>query len=357
MNDFKTYPLPFQVYVESIYRIASIEFYASKQELYTAYEVHYVRDLNKESGYLLYCRKKDRSFDLYMEKNLVIPLEKVSQMKDNLVEIFPITFKHILFEIREEQLFLSFQFVDKRNLMHSVELVEGTTQKTHPIDMLSSFGNTLQKPTFFPLFYLYDFDFLRKRKARIKIEIGEKRYKSKGAIPGMFKDGKKRQWIRYAKSTQMIELFGSSYSRLVEEPVTNLQIRKNPVTYCFSNEAEFCLEKIEIDSNPQGTNIVFDPAIPNIKKWKEQELDGIICITGAHQAGVLSGEYKLTKEEDTVHFHLQFVNGYKKSKKTLLDRTLFQKNATFSSWPKSYQYISKIDVKTMDVESKWIRNK
>src|SRR5690554_3072040 len=113
MNDFKTYPLPFQVYVESIYRIASIEFYASKQELYTAYEVHYVRDLNKESGYLLYCRKKDRSFDLYMEKNLVIPLEKVSQMKDNLVEIFPITFKHILFEIREEQLFLSFQFVDK----------------------------------------------------------------------------------------------------------------------------------------------------------------------------------------------------------------------------------------------------
>lgn len=348
-----TYPLPFQVYVESIYRLASIEFHPKRQEIYRAYEVHYVHDLNGVKGYLLYCRKKDGYFDLYMQNHLEVPLEKVKEIKEGILDVYPIEFDHILFEVREEQLFLSFQFLDKWNRVHSVELVEGTEQKTRPMDMLSPIGNKLREPTFFPLFFLYDFDFLRKRKARIKIEINHETFRSKDAIPTLFKDGTKRQLIKYAKSTQMIELFISSYTSLEEETMEDLKVVKNQVTYHFINDDTPELEKIEINSNPQGTNIVFHPAIPNIMNWNKTSLVGTICITGAHNAGRIEGEYRLKKTDKKVHLFIHLSKGYLKDKNTLLERLIFQKNASFSTWPKRYCYNSTIDLDTKRIYSKW----
>ena len=350
------YPLFLNIRLQPVFRLAIIEL--QHKSNYISYEVQYVHDSQDNSGYRLLCYHKDGHVDLY-EQDHLIKEESVSMdmVEKGLGAYIQTSFSHVVFDIRDELLYISFSFVDQYHQTHTIDIAEGTTRKTRPFDLLAPLGESFKEPTYLPVFFLYDFDFLRKRKSKVRICIDNKKMKIKNFIYPVPKDAQWRYYTRFAKSAQIVEFLSTSQKEIIDVTVADDAYETKYLRYSFlRKENGVALERIDVKTNPAGTSILFTPALPHLATLKNDErIHGTFDIQGAKQAGSIQGCYHIRKKNNRVQFEVTPKDGYKGVANRAFTKMIFQENSVFCKWPKTYHYESIIDLETKKIHSFWNR--
>ena len=112
--------------------------------------------------------RNDRSVDVYDDMSLNLGVNERFNVVENGLH------KHVQTKINNVQLckvdnnqIVSFEFVDIQDRKISVYIEEKSKRKSKAMNLLAPIGVGSKAPDFLPVFFMYDFDFIRKRKSII----------------------------------------------------------------------------------------------------------------------------------------------------------------------------------------------
>lgn len=341
--------LPVKVKYCPIKKLALIPFENKPDKLYKCLELQYFDSAISGVGYRIVAYRNDNYLDVYDDDSLVYDKEEKFNVAENgLNKHIQTTLKNTKFQTEDGKLTLSFTFNDIENREISFFIKEELNSKTKPMNLLAPVGFGAKKPDFMPLFFLYDFDFIRKKDTIVKCKIDNIDVEiDTFPIPMNFQ---RRYFTRYSEKCELIEFINTDYSKLEEVNLDNkLVFQKNNVAYRF--EKENALKEILIMSKEYETIIKFTPPL-NIT----ENMSGKFNIESKSISGHINGEFCINRKEDVVELNLRATDGWVPVTNSLMTKILFSKNSIFCRWTRNYYFKEVINLKTMEIEGDWINN-
>jgi hypothetical protein len=249
--------------------------------------------------------------------------------------------------------FIEFEFKDIRDRIISVYIRENSSRNSRPINMLAPIGADTDKPNYLPLFFLYDFDFVRRAKTEIIITIDGKRVKvDKFPFPTP-KDMQLRFYTRYSLDTQLIEFNNTEdedYGAIDVFEDGVLEIDNNIYKYVVGDSTS--LKSIHFISDNRDIKMTFNPVI-GIGIDKDFDSTGIFEIHPDKRMGVFKGRYKVSNLTGVYKLQLDFDCGWEAVPNSMLTKILFKPSSIFCSWPKQYSYNFEFYMHTRNISKNW----
>ncbi len=347
--------IPFEFKYSPVKKLALVNFEKNPDSLYNALELQYLDDKVYGEGYRVIAYRCDGFVDVYDDIALKHNAdEDFNVAGKGLGEKNKVLFKDTVFEIENGNLSLSFSFIDKERREIAVKILEKTSKTTKNIDLLAPVGYSSENPSFLPLYFLYDFDFVRKAKTDVEITIGGKKIAPDSFPVPVPKDFQYRFYARYTTNCLMVEMANASNTLLKEHliPDENI-IVYNSTEYHYSGDI---LMKMELNYPYHFLSLEFENGFPNMKTMYDGEIytDKFKIIPGG-EVGFISGTYSLARNGDNIRLELSPSDGWSPVTKSLLTKMMLGKKSIFRIWPKTYRYVQKIDLTTLESESFWER--
>ncbi|MDF2859348.1 MAG: hypothetical protein K0Q87_5199, partial [Neobacillus sp.] len=202
--------LPFEVKAQPLTKLALINFEKNPDSIYKGLELQYVDGDSMGKGYRVIAYRNDKFVDVYDEETIKFhPDEKFDVTQKGLKKHVQRQFENTHFDKQNGNVHISFTFLDYDNRKIEVDITERTKKKSNPINLLAPIGVSSEKPTYLPVFFLYDFDFVRRRKTDVKVLIDGKSLK---LDPFPFPVTMNLQWrlyTRYSLDSQIVEFLNS----------------------------------------------------------------------------------------------------------------------------------------------------
>jgi len=172
MKKGKAY-VPFRFRLSPIKKMAMIHFHKNPDSEYEAFELHYINGEPYGEGFRVLAWRTDGYRDSYVQDTLTISEQEeiLSIGGKGLKERYTVEFDEGYFEHANGQLDAGFVFNDKLGRRIVLYVDERVDKDTKPLTWLPSVGNHIQEPHSMPLFFLYNFDFARKRDTEIFLSI------------------------------------------------------------------------------------------------------------------------------------------------------------------------------------------
>lgn len=164
--------LPMTVERKNITQLTLINFEEDPEKVYRALELQHLE--NKDSaGWRVLAYRKDGYLDVYDDKTLPADPEEDFQVAGKgAKEHVNTPMANLRFEKDErENVHISFSFEDVEGRSIHVAIEEGINKSSTPFNLLAPIGLGSEKPDYFPLFWLYDFNFIRTKDLRFEISI------------------------------------------------------------------------------------------------------------------------------------------------------------------------------------------
>lgn len=355
----KTAILPFTIKRTPVEKILLVNFDKDPDTLYTALELQFLNGAPYGKGYRILAYRNDQYIDVYDDDCLTFqPKESFSVASKGLGDHLVVSIKHTKFALHENALVASFEFLDKLNRMISVHIVEHSKRPTHPLSLLAPIGTSSVSPSFFPLFLLYDFDFVRKQDTDISISIDGHR-KKPDSFPVPFpKDLQMRYFTRYSMDSHLFE-FAPNESQplsLIHLNDKN-QAKVGPLTYSFTKYGkDNHLATITYHEKQYFFTTTFSPGLPDFSHLIENNTyTGKIRIGGNPSAGLILGHYSVKLVNQHINLVMRFHDGWLPSNDSRFSKLMLRKNSVFCTWPKSYEYHQVVDLSKHTSKSKWHR--
>lgn len=212
-------------------------------------------------------------------------------------------------------------------------------------NLLAPIGVGSKTPDYLPVFFMYDFDFIRKRKTIVSCNIDGKDIKIDGFPMPM--NGQTRLYARYSNECELLEFANASITELQEVELNENNIySKDNVEYIF--EGSDVLKKVIVHFNEQEVQICFDTGLSLGKSCA-----GEFTIKPREQMGYVKGEYSVQCEKNTI-LKMMPKYGWSSKPNSLITRFILGKNSVFCSWSKTYMYEAVIDLVGRKVEACWV---
>jgi len=340
----KTY-LPIKVKSSPIRKLAIIPFEKNPDSIYHAFELQYFNGVPYGTGYRVLAARNDGFVDVYDDKALNFMENEQFQVTENGLH------KHVQTYIRnvnfckvDNKQIISFEFFDIEKRLVSIKIEENTLKKSNSMNLLAPIGVGSKHPNYLPVFFLYEFDFIRRKNTNIICNIDGKKIKIDTFSFPM--DGQSRLYARYSNESEILEFANTDDEKLQEiELDQNNSYHDGNIEYIFAREN--VLQEIVVYFENSHVRIDFGKGLD-----MSQECKGIFTIKPREKMGCLQGEYKVVPGLQT-EIIIVPASGWIPKPTTFLTQKLFNSKSVFCRWSRKYSYRSIIDWKKKEIKSNW----
>ena len=348
--------IPFGLSLIPMKKLALISFEKHPDSIYIGLEPQYLDDVHGK-GYRVIAYRCDGYVDVYDDINLNgSEDENFDVAGKGLCERKKVVMKNTVFEKKAGCIHISFSFTDKSGRAIDVKIIERTSKKTKGMNLIAPIGDSAENPSYLPLFFLYEFDFLRKYKTEVELTIDGKMIKLDDFPVPAPKDFQWRYYARYTLDCQIIE-FANAASKVLEKrtPDASGLVVIGDLEYQYSGST---LKKITLQNSNHPAFIEFTLGFPDICSLDHgtEYVDTFKVVTD-DKMGLISGDYSVTRSKDSVKIELTPSGGWTPVPNSLLTKVMFGKNSVFCSWLKTYRYTQNVELATLKSVSYWERIK
>ena len=338
--------LPIIVKYSPIRKLALIPFEKTPDTIYRGFELQYIEGEPYGKGYRVIAYRNDNFVDVYDDMSLNFIENDTFNVVENGLH------KHIQTEIGNTKLckernnqIISFEFIDILNRKISVHIEENSKKTSKSMNLLAPIGVGSKAPDFLPVFFMYDFDFIRKSKSVISCSVDGKKMKV-DPFP-MPMNGQTRMYARYSNECELLEFASTSVMELqeVELDENNAYCDEN-VEYIF--EGKDILKKVIVHFDGRNVQICFDAGLSLNKSCA-----GEFTIKPREQMGYIRGEYSVKCDNNTAIFNMSPKYGWTSKPNSFITKLILGKKSLFCSWSKKYKYEASIDLTTGKVKASW----
>lgn len=342
--------LPFKINYSPIKKLAIINFEKKPDKVYRGLELQYIDGMPYGKGYRVIAYRNDNYVDVYDDYSLTYMKDEKFDVAENGLNKHIQTHLHnIIFEKTNGNAEIAFMFSDILNREINVSITEHSHKKSIPMNLLAPIGAGSRKPNFMPVFFLYDFDFVRRSKTTANIMIdGKSIVMDKFPMPMNMQF---RYYSRYSTNCQIIEFINTDYKKLTEvELDDNLGFTENCVKYCFDNDGG--LKTVIIQTGNIPVKIEFEPAAAFNK---DKSYDGKFSIVPDACMGHIDGDYQISKDVDAHTYKLVLIpsGGWTSVPNSRITKMIMSPKSVFCCWSKKYIFEEVISLKDMTVDGKW----
>jgi len=340
--------VPIIVNCSAIKRLVLIPFEKNPDKIYNCFELQYIDGTPNGTGYRIVAYRLDNYVDVYDDISLKLNEDEKFNVAGNGLH------KHVQTEITETKLemencceHMSFSFSDMDNRKINFSIKEFTKKKSKPMNLLAPIGYGTKDPNFLPLFFLYDFDFIRRNKTEVECFIDEQRIiidKFPFPMGTQF-----RYYVRYSNQCDLLEFGNTDSTSLLEVELDNNSYKKDNVEYIY--EEPNSLSNIVVNLEERTVDIKFSPSF-NMNKNTE----GTFTIKPKETMGYIEGTYSVKRKDDKIDIKLVPENGWKSVPNSFISKMILGPKSVFCNWSKKYEFTEEIDINNKVVKPKWTNN-
>lgn len=348
--------IPFGFKYIGVRKLALVNFEKDPDEYYMGLEPQWIEQTDGVSGYRVVAYRLDGYVDVYDEPVLSFDSsESFDVTGKGLCERIMTPIENAEFQRVDEQLTLGFSFHDKYNRQVRVRIEEHLTKPSKGISLLAPVGSSSESPTYLPVFFLYGFDFVRKRDTKVSVTVDDQAFAIDLFPYPVPKDRQWRYYTRYSDDCQIVEFASAIEGTLSSVPISDGGIVElENVSYSFSKDSR--LQSMKAVHQPHPFEIRFSEGIPDVRKLAVHEkVDGTFSIHGKPEMGRIAGIFSLERVDRTVTLVLNTVEGWHAEPDSLFTKMMFSRKSLLSQWPSSYEYKQEIDLNTLHSVSGWKR--
>lgn len=348
--------VPFRFRYTPIVKTVLIKFKKDPDHAYNALELQ-VFELNGERFYQVLAKRHDDYKDVYQDPKIQLDEGELELNIGGrgMGDVYPTTFTKGYFEEKDGHIRIGFTFNDKDDRLIKFAVDENLEKDTNHLAWLPSIGASLETPQSVPLFFLYDFDFIRKAGTDVKLEIdGVKHTVDPYAIA---KDFQARINIQYSLNSVVANFNETRESTM---PVVELDEHNmaeyNGKKYHYNViNGRPQLAQIVLQKGSRPVKVTFDPPFPDFTEIKEHVPKfGEFIIQPAEELGTLTGRYNVTKQNNKVMINLSFTEGWQPNQKELYYKLLRERaSGRLTDWYKEYQCSEVVDLDTLETKVEW----
>ena len=243
--------------------------------------------VNFIKGYRIIAYRKDNYVDVYDDISLEFQENETFNVAENgLNKHIQVPIKKTYLEKEKDSEYISFSFEDLENRKIDFYIKEFSKKKSISMNLLAPIGYGSKNPDFLPLFFMYDFDFIRKNHTQIECNIDGKKIVIDKFLMSM--NMQFRYYIRYSNKCELLEFAKANSLSFTEADLTdNSYIDKN-IEYIFYGSNS--LNRIIVHLDDGNIDINFSPSFDMKKNTK-----GIFKISPKDEMGYLEGAYEIKK--------------------------------------------------------------
>lgn len=341
--------LPFGVKYTPMEKLALINFEKEPDSVYKGFELQYLNSDEIGLGYRILAYRNDEYVDMYDDFSLKFnPDEECNVAGKGLNEHIQTNIENTIFEKVNGCVQISFDFKDLESRKIHVFIKEQTKKKSIPMNLLAPIGFGSERPSSLPLFFLYNFDFIRRKETIVGIRIDNKTLKL-DPFPFPFPmNGQLRYYTRYTRESQILDFLPIDRQVKEIELDEDMQYTVQGMNYTFVKTASGVgLSKIELIQEKKVI-IHFSPA------FVLENQTGEFSICPSEEMGHVDGIYKVEKNEDFANVSLIPNKGWTSNPNTKITKIILSPKSIFCNWSKEYQYFARVDLKKMNVRAEWI---
>lgn len=339
--------IPFKLQSSSIKKLALLPFKKNPDSVYDTFELQYIDGNLYGSGYRILAWRKDTYIDIYDDINLQhAPNENFNIIGNRVHQHIQTTIKNLVFENKNGNEWISFEFTDiyGRNINFSIK--EHINLSSKPLNLLSPLGIHLKNPDFLPAFFLYDFQFIRRKKTKRACFIDTKKITlDKFALPI---NGKFCYDVRFSENCTFIEFINTDY-KIIEEVELNEQLSfiDDTVDYNFDKDG---LNTIVLHIDTVKTPIKFTPSLAL------ENSTGEFILQPREIMGNIKGTYHVTKNGSKITICIKPIYGWSPVPNSFISKLMFSKKSVFRNWSKKYELQQVLDLDTKEITGTWTNN-
>lgn len=340
--------IPFIVNYSPIKKLAIIPFEKKTDKIYKSFELQYIDGEPYGNGYRIVAYRKDNYVDVYDDSSLQFQKnEKFNVAERGLNKHIQVPITKAYLEKQNNCECISFSFKDLENRKIDFYIKEFSSKKSIPMNLLAPIGYGSKNPNFLPLFFMYDFDFIRKKYTQIECKIEDKKI-----VIDKFPMPMKMQFrysARYSNQCELLEFANADSLSFVEVDIDNNSYIDKNIEYIF--EGSSSLSKIIVHLDDGKIDINFSPCFNMNKDTK-----GIFKIRPKEKMGYLEGIYEINRNNDKIYIRLVLSKGWISVPNSFITKMILNPNSIFCKWSKNYEYVEEIDIQKKLVKAKWSNN-
>ena len=394
--------LPFRITSQPIDRLALINFEQDPDTYYNAMELQRVTR-GGNTAYQVLMTRLDGYVELYYDASLgpIDPVTLGVQGKgldgQFAVSLAANGIQPDLSVDDQSNVHIVFSFTDRHDRLIDVQVHEGIGKQSTPLNLLAPIGVSSEKPTYFPLFWLPGFDFVRTRNLDLAISIDGRAITPEPFPVPLPMAGQKRNFIRYTMTSDIRELFpveadvdadaeaeaeaeaDAVETQLETVPLTQNRYVEGDVTYQFTGEGALAyihfadtvvtfepplaLAKASPTTTEEGLMTIASPTMGTIKSTWQIAAGGAVAdaeegaVADAEEGAVAGAEGGAATSKDDaeggkVVFTLD-MGAWEPVVKLFMHRIIVNENSVFCLWSADYVYTLELDPVSGLASSRW----
>lgn len=348
--------VPFCFRYTPIVRTVLIKFKKDSDQLYSALELQVIEQ-NGERLYQVLATRDDEYKDVYQDPKI--------QLDDGELElniggrgigdVYTTTFTEGYFEEKDGHVRIGFAFTDKDDRLIKFAVDENLDKDTKHLSWLPSVGSSLVNPQSVPLFFLYNFDFIRKAGTEVELVIdGADHNIDPYAIP---KDFQARLNIQYSLNSVV-----TNFNEAREMVMPEIELDEHHIGEYNGKKFHYNvvdghaqLAQIVLQEGNHPVTVTFDPPFPDSTEIEENiPMFGEFIIQPSEKLGTLTGRYNITKQNNKAMINLSFAEGWSPNENELYSKLLRERTGgRLTDWYKEYQCLEVVDLETLETKVEW----
>lgn len=347
--------LPFKLNYIPMKKLTLINFEKDPEDIYRGLELQYIDGEEYGTGWRILAYRNDKYVDVYDEKGILKgENESFDVAEKGLANYKKVAMDNVYFYKDKLGVHMGFKFVDILGRDIEVKIDENSNKKTKGVNLLAPIGSGTEKPVLLPLFFLYDFDFVRKSKTQIYININGKSIKPDNFPIPIIKNFQRIYFIRYSMDSQIVEFAKASEEKLeVVELQNGGVVKRLGNSYKFrADNIEKGLEEILYEHEEHPIKISFKPCIPVVFE-NSKDVTGEFIIQTDERAGTISGSYEYRLKDKKIFITLTSSKGWEAVPDSFFTKMMFSKKSIFTTWSKQYKYTQEILLDDFTSKAVW----
>lgn len=355
---------PFHLRVDAMERLLLINW--RKGQFYKGAEPQWLEDDAHGRGLLVILYRLDNKVDVYHEAALTLD-PAAYQIQGGLGEMVACQFERSQFEIGAQGLDADIAFADKDGRRIVLRLRERGEKRAGDFALLAPLGADIDEPEAMPLFFLYDFSFVKVAGTDVTLTVdGAAREMVKLPVP---LGGSRVYLTRYCGdpfiSFWNTEVEGSLPSVVVDASGTTTVdgVRYALVDNGGAHEIAAMSRGLPArhDRPAREVRVSFDPPFPDVTALRDGALlSGAFAIRMApgEEAGEVGGRWYVVRRRKETLLRLRPDEGWRPGEPSLMPRLIFTVVRPFTQWPKSYEWTAAVDLSDGErpvIKSRWQR--
>lgn len=298
-------------------------------EEYSGFELQRV-NRGFEQGYRLLGYRQDGYVDGYDDPTLTVKREDEFQVIGNGLKNYVTTPLHA----RLEKGVFQADFTAHDGLHIHIDLTEHTSLPSVDLPILAPVGASAKHPSYFPLFVLNDFSFMRTSGATKSVQIDGREMGVEGAT--FLLQSQLQTMVKYSTDVDLFKVFPAGHREIRTVRTDGDIYRDGDIQYSLAGRA---LKTIAVREH----EITFDPPLDVTR-----DLSGRMEMrTNPHNA-IIAGPYTVSNGELRITIDTAHIPNQRDFEGWVMMKAL----GFFEQWPKGYEFTARIQGAT--IESEWV---